>query len=693
MMMLMLSEVFGIHKLSLFGCAADTSSMEESNMKLLRKKKQDSSSADSMARKAPLAADKLSAQWDSFNAIWSTNLPIAPPARNQLVPRHAIGKTPGKLPDIPAVSSSSKASKLQKRGTSKQKEISSKLSYLGTHENAPSSSRPLPSNFSPRDEFAAAGPIMQYQHFNSPDTHRQLVMTTDYPSYWPGPREPSNTDFGDYFSGAGVTQQSDNVNYMHSSKGGSSPMNVRMPRSSGLRPPVSNEYSPDLTSADFFEPAQVWSVPPQFVQQHRDVNQVDYHAGYLARPPPPITHTFMPLSSPQSSTPGPLENPERNRSTFEHYSQLTGGPSYHEYNAQQVRESGIRDPGRYRMQHGQEEPRRAYEQYLQAPSSSSPSSSSKDNYNVQRTQDPSTYYYSPNTPMASNTGEQYYKQPTSEEVRYSRAPFSGKQKVSVLDRQLMPSRPVSAEDLVRPRGQEQTSSSPDFHVQLDQRPSTSPGDSMHSQGQVRVQPRQQIEKQPSTSEYPALQQTSGNSGDATTHPQKQPAVHTARRQSKLTRSASGHTKHRTSEDTPEIDTPSVFADYSHHGGRQAHAARKQNNLYTDNATASPQQLGSPLGMLSSSSPREQSKEQKSEDISRPTPSASSSSSSSSAPIPAAIPRDAIRAMITGSSPWVSETGNPDYSPVSTPTIQQLPGDRSIPGRLSRRTNLIEFEPH
>jgi hypothetical protein len=343
------------------------------------------------------------------------------------------------------------------------------------------------------------------------------------------------------------------------------------------------------------------------------------------------------------------------------------------------------------MQHGQEEPRRAYEQYLQAPSSSSPSSSSKDNYNVQRTQDPSTYYYSPNTPMASNTGEQYYKQPTSEEVRYSRAPFSGKQKVSVLDRQLMPSRPVSAEDLVRPRGQEQTSSSPDFHVQLDQRPSTSPGDSMHSQGQVRVQPRQQIEKQPSTSEYPALQQTSGNSGDATTHPQKQPAVHTARRQSKLTRSASGHTKHRTSEDTPEIDTPSVFADYSHHGGRQAHAARKQNNLYTDNATASPQQLGSPLGMLSSSSPREQSKEQKSEDISRPTPSASSSSSS--APIPAAIPRDAIRAMITGSSPWVSETGNPDYSPVSTPTIQQLPGDRSIPGRLSRRTNLIEFEPH
>jgi hypothetical protein len=50
-------------------------------------------------------------------------------------------------------------------------------------------------------------------------------------------------------------------------------------------------------------------------------------------------------------------------------------------------------------------------------------------------------------------------------------------------------------------------------------------------------------------------------------------------------------------------------------------------------------------------------------------------------------------MITGSSPWVSETGNPDYSPVSPPTIQQLPGDRSIPGRLSRRTNLIEFEPH
>jgi hypothetical protein len=686
MMMLMLSEVFGIHKLSLLGCAADTSSMEESNMKLLRKKKQDSSSADSMARKAPLATDKLRAQWDSFNAIWSTNLPIAPPARNQLVPRHAIGKTPGKLPDIPAVSSSSKASELQKRGTSKQNEISSKLSYLGTHEDAPSSSRPLPSNFSPRDEFAASGPIMQYQHFNSPDTHRQLAMTTDYPSYWPGPREPSNTDFGDYFSGAGVTQQSDNVNYMHSSKGGSSPMNVRMPQSSVLRPPVSNEYSTDLTSADFFEPAQVWSVPPQFVQQRHDVNQVDYHAGYLARPPPPITHTFMPLSPPQSSTPGPLENPERNRSTFEHYSQLTGGPSYHEYNAQQVRESGIQDPGRYRMQHGQEEPRRAYEQYLQAPSSSSPpSSSSKDNYNVQRTRDPSTYYYSPNTGMASNTGEQYYKQPTSEEVRYSRAPFSGKQKVSGLDRQLMPTRPVSAEDLVRPRGQEQTSSSPDFHVQLEQRPNTSPGDSIHSQGQIRVQPRQQIEKQPSTSEYPAFEQTSGNSGDATTHPQKQPAVHTARRQSKLTRSASGHTKHRTSEDTPEIDTPSVFADYSHHGGRQAHAARKQNNLHTDNATASPQQLGSPLGMLSSSSPREQSKEQKSEDISRPTPSASSSS--------AAIPRDAIRAMITGSSPWVSETGNPDYSPVSTPTIQQLPGDRSVPGRLSRRTNLIEFEPH
>lgn len=108
----------------------------------------------------------------------------------------------------------------------------------------------------------------------------------------------------------------------------------------------SSEYS---SSADFFSSTE-WSGFPEdpfSLSQARTENRnSSAYLGYSASKPE--LPRFMPPPRVRRPLPEKAVNPSRHRSTFEYYSGLTGGPSYHEYVAENRRKDSLGQRQEYR---------------------------------------------------------------------------------------------------------------------------------------------------------------------------------------------------------------------------------------------------------------------------------------------------------------------------------------------------------